>query len=81
MKLGLINQLSGRPGADRPAPSWDSIRRRAVAAENAGFDTFVFEDVLLYPGDDGGDGAWESMTIASALAVATDRIELGQSVV
>lgn len=42
---------------------------------------FVFEDVLMYRGDDATDGCWESMTIAGALAASTSRIRFGQSVV
>jgi alkanesulfonate monooxygenase SsuD/methylene tetrahydromethanopterin reductase-like flavin-dependent oxidoreductase (luciferase family) len=46
MRLGLINQLHGRPDGTTPAPSWKSISERAAAAEAAGFDMFVFEDAL-----------------------------------
>lgn len=79
MRIGLITQLHGRPGAD--PPTWDSVRDRALAAETAGFDSFVFEDALLLPGVDSTDGCWESFSIAAALAVSTERITLGQSVV
>lgn len=81
MRIGLINQLHGNPQRPETAPSWDSVSNRARTAEAAGFDTFVFEDALLYRGDTTTDGVWESMTIAAALAATTDRIELGQSVV
>jgi alkanesulfonate monooxygenase SsuD/methylene tetrahydromethanopterin reductase-like flavin-dependent oxidoreductase (luciferase family) len=81
MKLGLITQLHGRPGTDSPAPSWKSISDRATTAEAAGFDMFVFEDALLYRGEETTDGAWESMSIAAAVAAVTSHINLGQSVV
>jgi len=42
---------------------------------------FVFEDALLYRGDDGTDGVWESVSMAAAVAATTDRIDLGHSVV
>jgi len=42
---------------------------------------FVFEDALLYLGEKGADGVWESVSIAAALAAVTDRIHLGQSVI
>jgi alkanesulfonate monooxygenase SsuD/methylene tetrahydromethanopterin reductase-like flavin-dependent oxidoreductase (luciferase family) len=42
---------------------------------------FVFEDALLYKGEEGSDGVWESISIAAALAAVTDRISLGQSVI
>lgn len=82
MRVGLINQLHGRPGGQRPAPSWDSISSRAAAAEAAGFDIFVFEDALLYRWEEGGtDGVWESVSMAAALAAATSNIRIGHSVI
>lgn len=81
MRVGLINQLHGRPGADSPAPSWMTISERAQAAEAAGFDIFVFEDALMYRGRTRTEGVWESMTIAGAIAASTRTIEFGQSVV
>jgi alkanesulfonate monooxygenase SsuD/methylene tetrahydromethanopterin reductase-like flavin-dependent oxidoreductase (luciferase family) len=79
MRIGLITQLHGRP--DAHPPTWDSVRDLALTAEAVGFDSFVFEDALLYRGDDSTDGCWESFSVAAALAVATERITLGQSVV
>jgi alkanesulfonate monooxygenase SsuD/methylene tetrahydromethanopterin reductase-like flavin-dependent oxidoreductase (luciferase family) len=81
MRLGLINQLHGRPDGTTPAPSWKSISERAAAAEAAGFDMFVFEDALLYRGEAATEGVWESVVIAAAVAATTSRINLGQSVV
>lgn len=81
MRIGLINELNGRPSGDRPAPSWVSISERAQVAEAVGFDMFVFEDALLYRGKEHTNGLWESMTIAGALAATTDTIRFGQSVV
>ncbi|MFP3915627.1 MAG: LLM class flavin-dependent oxidoreductase [Actinomycetota bacterium] len=81
MRIGLINQLHGRSGADPPAPTWKEIQARATTAEAAGFDTFVFEDGLLYRGEMTTFGLWESVSVAAALAATTARIRLGQSVV
>jgi len=81
MRIGLITQLHGRPNGETPAPSWKSISERATAAEAAGFDMFVFEDALLYRGEKATDGAWESVSIAAAVAATTSRIDFGQSVV
>ena len=80
MRIGVIAQLHGRPGGT-VEPSWESIKRLATAAERVGFDMFVFEDVLMYRGDDATDGCWESMTIAGALAASTSQIRFGQSVI
>lgn len=81
MRVGLITQLHGRPGGDTAAPRWDSIRERAATAEAVGFDMFVFEDALLYRGDKTTEGAWESVSIAAAIAATTSRMDLGHSVV
>jgi alkanesulfonate monooxygenase SsuD/methylene tetrahydromethanopterin reductase-like flavin-dependent oxidoreductase (luciferase family) len=81
MRIGLITQLHGRPNGASPAPSWKSISERAATAEAAGFDMFVFEDALLYRGEEATNGVWESVSIAAALAATTSRINLGQSVV
>ncbi len=81
MRIGLINQIHGGPDGAQPAPTWESISTRAVAAEAAGFDIFVFEDALLYRGEEDTDGVWESVSIAAALAATTKRIRIGQSVI
>jgi alkanesulfonate monooxygenase SsuD/methylene tetrahydromethanopterin reductase-like flavin-dependent oxidoreductase (luciferase family) len=81
VRIGLITRLFGRPDGDSPAPSWESISERATIAEAAGFDIFVFEDALLYRGEETTDGVWESVSIAAAVAATTRRINLGQSVI
>lgn len=81
MRIGLINELHGRPDADPPAPTWASIKERALRAERTGFDVFVYEDALLYRGAETTDGGWESMAISAALAEATSTIRFGQSVI
>lgn len=81
MRIGLITPLHGRPDGDTPAPTWGAVRDLARIAETAGFDSFVFEDAMLYRSEEATDGGWESMSIAAALAVATDRIHIGQSVI
>jgi alkanesulfonate monooxygenase SsuD/methylene tetrahydromethanopterin reductase-like flavin-dependent oxidoreductase (luciferase family) len=80
MRIGLISQLHGRPGGDSPPPTWESIQERARVAEAVGFDSFVYEDALLYRGDEVTDGCWEAVSISGALAAVTDRIEVGPSV-
>lgn len=80
MRIGLIAQLHGRPGGDLH-PSWSSIKELATAAEDVGFDMFVFEDALLYRTAAATDGTWEAMAIAAGLAEATRRIRFGPSVI
>ncbi len=77
----MVNQLHGRPQGDSPPPTCQSISARAAAAEEAGFDVFVFEDALPYRAADATDGVWESVSIAAAFAASRSRIEIGQSVV
>lgn len=81
MRIGLINQLHGRPNGDHPAPTWNSISDRAAIAEAVGFDVFVFEDALLYRWGEQTDGVWESVSIAAALAATTRMITIGHSVI
>ena len=82
MRIGLINQIHGRPNGKHPAPTWQSISDRASAAAAAGFDIFVFEDVLLYRWEDGGtDGVWESVSVAAALCATTSEMKISHSVI
>ena len=81
MKIGLIAQLHGRPDGATPTPTWGSVKDLAMTAEAVGFDMFVFEDTLLYRGEQTSDGVWESVSIAGAVAEATERIHFGQSVI
>jgi alkanesulfonate monooxygenase SsuD/methylene tetrahydromethanopterin reductase-like flavin-dependent oxidoreductase (luciferase family) len=81
MRIGLNTHLFGRNIQGGSAPSWRSLRDRAVAAEEVGFDSFVFEDSLSYHWKDGSvDVVWESVSIAGAIAAVTNRIDIGQSV-
>lgn len=79
MQIGLIVQLHGRPGGR--TPTWHSISTLAATVERSGFDSFVFEDALLYRGETETNGCWESVSIAAALAATTQRISIGQSVI
>jgi probable F420-dependent oxidoreductase len=65
-------QMDGR------TPRWTDIVAMAVAAEEAGFDAVWVSDHVGFGDPDGAwSGAWESWTLLSALAAATDRIRLG----
>lgn len=81
MRIGLITQLHGRPGGDTRPPTWESVALLARTAEDVGFDMFVYEDALLYRGEEATNGGWESMTISGGLAIETKRISYGPSVV
>jgi probable F420-dependent oxidoreductase len=74
MKLGI--QL---PEVERDV-RWPEYLAMARAAEEGGFDSLWLGDHLLYPPGDRGlpeRGPWEAWTLMSALAAATERVELG----
>jgi alkanesulfonate monooxygenase SsuD/methylene tetrahydromethanopterin reductase-like flavin-dependent oxidoreductase (luciferase family) len=80
VKIGVYIRLLGRPDGPPLAPSWASVREQALAAEAADFDLVVLEDALLYPGDDGNLGVWESVSMAGAVAAVTSTIGIGHAV-
>jgi alkanesulfonate monooxygenase SsuD/methylene tetrahydromethanopterin reductase-like flavin-dependent oxidoreductase (luciferase family) len=77
MKIGLI-LLLGEDEAIGAPPPYASIRSNALVAEQSGLDSVWAYDHLVYhfPGKE-PQGVWEGWTIASALAEATNRVELG----
>ncbi|BDZ64229.1 LLM class flavin-dependent oxidoreductase [Agromyces mangrovi Wang et al. 2018] len=77
MQIGIALDTHGT--ADRPV-RWESLRAQARAAEEAGFDLLVLPDHLYYPADDPVT-AWESVSLAGAIAASTSRIRIGHSVV
>jgi alkanesulfonate monooxygenase SsuD/methylene tetrahydromethanopterin reductase-like flavin-dependent oxidoreductase (luciferase family) len=81
MRIGLYIRLLGRPGMQPPAPTWQSVRDQALAAEAAGFDIVVLEDALLYPDEAGNLGVWESVSMAAAIAASTSTIGIGHAVI
>ncbi len=63
---------------DGETPRWADIAAMARAAEDAGFDAVWVSDHVGFGDPDAAwSGAWESWTLLSALAVATDRVWLG----
>jgi probable F420-dependent oxidoreductase len=57
---------------------WPELRRLALAAEAAGFDSVWVGDHLLYRGDGRPErGPWDCWTTLAGLAVATERVRLG----
>ena len=81
VRIGLYIRLLGRPGMHPPAPTWQSVREQALAAEAAGFDIVVLEDALLYSDEAGNLGVWESVSMAAAIAASTSRIGIGHAVI
>jgi probable F420-dependent oxidoreductase len=57
---------------------WPEMRRTALAAEAAGFDSIWVGDHLLYRGDGGRErGPYDAWSMLAALAACTSRVELG----
>ncbi len=79
MKIGLILPLAETEGG--AAPSWDDLRDRGQQAEHVGLDSIWVYDHLLhrFPGKD-TVGFWEAWTMLTALAAATERVEVGTTV-
>ncbi|MCK5316022.1 MAG: LLM class flavin-dependent oxidoreductase, partial [Anaerolineales bacterium] len=80
MRIGIAVDSHGRASSpQRPAPTWESIREQALAAEAVGFEAVFVPDHLLYHSEDGNIGCWESVSLAAALAAVTSTIEIGHS--
>jgi probable F420-dependent oxidoreductase len=77
MKIGFVVRVRHLPELGR-APHYTEVRDMALQAEAVGFDALWLFDHLLYrtPGHP-TQGTWECWTMLSALAEATQHIELG----
>ena len=77
LKIGLnLPYTEGQLGG--ATPRWTDILAMARAAEAMGFDGLWISDHVGFGEPDGEwQGAWESWTLLSALAAATERVTLG----
>jgi probable F420-dependent oxidoreductase len=86
MKIGgavrLAEDLDANNRGDGRVPSYAEIRDVALRMEDAGVDVIWLADHLLYRRENMPTmGIWECWTTLSALAEATQRIELGTSTI
>jgi len=67
---------------DGRTPRWRELEAMARLVEEAGFDSiWVVDHMLFRQPDQPPEGFWECLTLLSALAAVTERVELGTLVV
>jgi alkanesulfonate monooxygenase SsuD/methylene tetrahydromethanopterin reductase-like flavin-dependent oxidoreductase (luciferase family) len=77
MKIGFILPMGELPETGRP-PSYRVIHDLAMQADGSGLDSIWVYDHLLYRFPERETmGVWECWSMLSALAQATDRVEIG----
>lgn len=78
IEFGLVLPAFEDPGTGE-APRWETIRRRAQFAEDAGFDTVWVPDELLWKVESWGGprGFWEGVALLGAVAAVTSRANVG----
>lgn len=78
LKIGLALVVMEEVSTGSPM-AWSEIRRRALWAEEVGFDTVWIPDELLWEADSwpGPRGFWECVAVTAAIAEATSDVTVG----
>ena len=77
MKFGLVLMIAEYHETGI-TPTYTEVRNLALQAERSGFDSIWLYDHLLYrPDGKPTRGIWECWTFLSALAEATEKVEIG----
>jgi alkanesulfonate monooxygenase SsuD/methylene tetrahydromethanopterin reductase-like flavin-dependent oxidoreductase (luciferase family) len=80
MKLGVMLPIGDQRETKRPL-SYKQIRDLARTTEGSGLDSVWLADHLIYRFPERGQsGLWEAWTLLTALAEATEKVELGTMV-
>lgn len=78
MKIGVVINQFVEQSDSRVIRSYTELRQMAQAAEAGGLDSIWVFDHLLHRFEPGvTEGPWECWTLLTALAEATDKVELG----
>jgi len=81
MRIGIMLPVAEDPDSDRRITPYHELRQLALAAEEGGLDSVWAADHLLYQApDEPLIGFWESWTLMTAIAEATNRVEVGHLV-
>jgi alkanesulfonate monooxygenase SsuD/methylene tetrahydromethanopterin reductase-like flavin-dependent oxidoreductase (luciferase family) len=75
MKVGLLLPLSDDDGSG--TPEWPAIRDLALQAEAGGIDSLWIYDHFFFGEGEEATGIHEAWTALTAVAVATERVEIG----
>lgn len=79
MKIGLMLPLGQQEKLGRTL-SWEELREMALAAEEAGLDSIWGADHLIFRENGTSSGIHECLTILTAVAAITRRVEIGPMV-
>lgn len=80
-KVGYF--VSGMAGGMRDgALGWSDLQAMAKLSDDVGLDSFFIPDHMIFkPDNESAHGPWECMSLLSALAACTTKVEIGTLVI